>query len=155
MRISDILFSCFVLSIFSSLGCSTSSEQQEYFNYEAGNILTERIYVEVTTDRKINVVHADTGKASKASSNYSITHVDGIELFVGSLARFLSLGDDVACVPIIDDEDNAGGGSRLLGFLKVQSITYGSKGLHEHSKSEPKQDEGKFSVTDRSSITEE
>jgi hypothetical protein len=55
-------------------------------------------------------------------TNDLLTHVDHLKLFSGSLQDFLDSGVKETVVPIIDDEDNKFGGSRLLGFVLIQAI---------------------------------
>lgn len=52
-----------------------------------------------------------------------LTHVNGIKILSGGLAAFLRNGEKEAVIPVIDDEDEREGGSRLLGFIKLIPFT--------------------------------
>ena len=74
------------------------------------------------TSENGEVVVTYSGKGADLHPDDYITHADEVRLLTGSLSDFLASGQREAAIPIVDDEDVKFGGSRLLGFVMIQSI---------------------------------
>eukprot|EP00605_Chrysophyceae_sp_TOSAG23-4_P000877 GSChrysophyteH1.ASY1.ANO1.968.1 assembled CDS len=91
-----------------------------HFSVPMAEILQQRIYLGSNSEGEIVVKYASRG-SDLAAGDY-LSDADNTRLLNGGLDTFLQSGEEEVIVPVVDDEDNEGGGDRLLGFVKIQSI---------------------------------
>ena len=92
----------------------------KFYNTPMHEVSQYPVYLGLSPLGEIVVTY--TGKGSDLRPDDYITHSDDVKILSGSLASFLASGDREAILPIVDDEDNKFGGSKLLGFVMIQSI---------------------------------
>lgn len=80
-----------------------------------------KIYLANTHHGETKVTHASSGSDFRPDDY--VTHADGMKLLTGGIDGFLSSDLKQAIVPVVDDEDVKNGGSRLLGFVMIQTVT--------------------------------
>jgi hypothetical protein len=81
------------------------------------------LYLAMNENHEVVVSYA--GKGVDLKPNDYVTHADGIRLLTGwpgGLEEFLQSGEKEAVIPIVDDDDTKFGGSRLKGFMLLQSV---------------------------------
>ncbi len=91
-----------------------------HFNIPMAEILQQSIYLSTNDEGELVVKHASKG-SDLAAGDY-LSDADNIRLLNGGLDTFLQSGEKEIVVPVVDDEDVQHDGSRLLGFVKIQSI---------------------------------
>ena len=97
--------------------------QVQYSNLNSKDIYQQQIYVKVSANEEIVVVSTAEGSIANIQSNHYITHVDDVEVFSGNLSAFFTSGNLKAMIPMLDDSDFVEDGRRLLGFIKVKSLS--------------------------------
>ena len=97
--------------------------QVQYSNLNSKDIYQQQIYVKVSANEEIVVVSTAKGSIANIQSNHYITHVDDVKVFSGSLGTFFTSGNRRAMIPMLDDSDFIEDGRRLLGFMKVKSLS--------------------------------
>jgi hypothetical protein len=81
------------------------------------------LYLAMNENHEVVVSYA--GKGVDLKPNDYVTHADGIRLLTGwpgGLEEFLQSGEKEAVIPVVDDDDTKFGGSRLKGFMLLQSV---------------------------------
>ena len=95
-------------------------EKMEYFTTPMHEIMQNDIYLGMTADNEYSVTYS--GKGADMQPDDFITHADSIKILTGSLEDFLLSGVRETVVPVVDSEDTKFGGSKLVGFVMIQSV---------------------------------
>jgi hypothetical protein len=100
-----------------------SSPTARYFSTPMHEISQTELYLAMNENHEVVVSYA--GKGVDLKPNDYVTHADGIRLLTGwpgGLEEFLQSGEKEAVIPVVDDDDTKFGGSRLKGFMLLQSV---------------------------------
>ena len=89
----------------------------------------QAIYLTATPDDEIVVTSMDTVSPQGLQQRDYLTHINGVKVLSGGLADFLKNQEEEAVIPVIDDADEhpEGGGSRLIGFVKLVAVPVASR----------------------------
>ena len=101
---------------------SDESETARYFSVPMHEVLRNDVFLKTTDYGEIAIAYAD--RSSDFKPNDYLTHADGIRFLTGiTLQDFMKSGEREVIVPVIDDDAEKNGGSKLLGFVLIQPIT--------------------------------
>eukprot|EP01038_Epipyxis_sp_PR26KG_P009372 gene9372-12628_t len=110
-----------VLTIFFKLNYIVGGDPT-YFNTPLYEIqqAQNKLYLTVTEFGEVAVTYA--GKGIDFKPNDYISHADGVRILSGGINEFLKSGEKEAIIPIVDDEDVMHDGSKLMGFVMIQTV---------------------------------
>ena len=112
-----------VAFVLNYIAAANENYRVEYSNLNSKDIYQQRIYVKVSANEEMVVVSTAKGSIANIQSNHYITHVDDVEVFSGNMDAFFAGGNRKAMIPVLDDSDFMEDGKRLLGFIKVKSLS--------------------------------
>ena len=102
------------------VGLLAKNENARFFNIPMHEVSQFPLYLGISEHGEVVVTFS--GKGADLHPDDYVTHADDVKLLSGSLSDFLTSGTREAVIPIVDDEDIKFGGSKLLGFVMIQSI---------------------------------
>jgi hypothetical protein len=115
-----MLLKCWIVYLILCVSFALGKEGAKFFNLPMHEVNQHPLYLGVSDNGEVVVTFS--GKGADLRPDDYVTHADDVRLLSGSLSEFLASGDREAAIPIVDDEDIKFGGSRLLGFVMIQSI---------------------------------
>ncbi len=112
----------FLLTAFAMLvhGKPSTLSGAKFYNTPMHEVSQFPTYLGMSPNGEVVVTYS--GKGADLHPDDYLTHADDVRVLTGSLSEFLSSGQREAAIPVVDDEDIKFGGSRLMGFVMIQSI---------------------------------
>lgn len=93
----------------------------KYFSVPMHEVARKDLYLKAMDSGEVVVAYAEAGLDFKPHDY--LTHADGLRFLSSSLTEFLKSQEREIVVPVVDDEDEMGGGNRVIGFVLIQPIT--------------------------------
>ena len=115
-----MLYRILLFTILAFAAFAKNDQNARFFNIPMHEVSQFPLYLGISENGEVVVTFS--GKGADLHPDDYVTHADDVKLLSGSLSDFLSSGTREAIIPVVDDEDIKFGGSKLLGFVMIQSI---------------------------------